>query len=100
RHIIPEMDYPSAFSNWLTLWYTLSAESRELAVCGTDAEAAVRAVNSHYLPHVIVAGCTAESTVPFLQSRFVKDDLLFYVCRNKSCNLPVSAIKQALNDLK
>ena len=99
RHIIPEMDYPSAFSNWLTLWFSLSPDSRELAICGQNAADSVKTINSHYLPHAIVAGCTAESSVPFLQNRFVKDDLMFYVCRNKSCNLPVSTTEQALNDL-
>lgn len=99
RHIIPDMDYPSAFCNWLQLWFRLSAESKELAVCGEEAADAVKAINRHYLPHVMLAGSVTESSVPFLQNRFVKDDLMFYVCRNKSCNLPVPTVEEALNDL-
>lgn len=99
-HLIPVMDYPSAFSNWLNLWLNLSGQNRELAICGDTAENEVKKINSLYLPHVIVAGSITESAMPFLQNRFVKDDLMFYVCRDKTCNLPVNDINTALKDLE
>lgn len=99
RHIVHGIDYPSAFSNWMQLWMNFSGENRELAICGNDAKEAVKEFNSIYLPQVIIAGCTAESDVPFLKNRFVKDVLMFYVCKDKACNLPVSSISQALNDI-
>lgn len=98
--IIPNLDYPSAFSNWLNLWLELSAQNRELAVCGEDAAAAVKEINRHYLPHVIVAGSTLESGVPFLENRFVKDNLMFYVCQNNTCGLPKSSLEEVLKELR
>lgn len=98
--MVPAMDYPSAFSNWLNLWLDLSADNRELAVCGEDALTAVKEVNKHYLPHVITVGSSKQSVVPFLQERFVKEALMFYVCQNKACNLPKSSITEVINDLK
>ncbi len=97
--IIPNLDYPSAFSNWLNLWMELSDKNKELALCGTNAIAAVKEINTHYLPHVLVAGCTTLSTIPFLANRFVNNEDLFYICRNKACGLPKTTIEETLNDL-
>ena len=99
HQVIPNLDYASAFSNWLNLWQELSADNRELAVCGEAAAEAVKAINKEYLPHVIVAGCTAKSVVPFLQNRFAENSLMFYVCQNKACNLPSENLQETLNDL-
>jgi uncharacterized protein len=99
HQVIPNMDYPSAFSNWLNLWLDLSSDNKELAVCGTDAVAAIKEINRHYLPHVIIAGSTNKSIVPFLQNRFDPNGLLFYVCQNKACKLPQNHIDEAFNDL-
>ena len=100
HHMTPNMDYPSAFSNWLNLWMDLSLDNRELAICGPAAVQDIKAINKEYLPHVIIAGCTAESEIPFLKNRFDKDSTLFYICKNKSCGLPLTSAKAALNDLK
>lgn len=99
-HMIPNMDYSSAFSNWLNLWLDLSNVNKELAVCGTNAAEAIKDINKEYLPHVIVAGNTFPSQVPFLQNRFEKDKLLFYICTNRACGLPKTSIEETLKDLK
>ncbi|OYQ34394.1 thioredoxin domain-containing protein [Flavobacterium cyanobacteriorum] len=100
RHIIPTMDYPSAFSNWLNLWLTHSGPGLELAVCGPGATESLKQLNSRYLPHVLIAGCSALSAVPFLKGRFAENELLYYVCRNRACNLPTSSLSQTLAELE
>lgn len=97
--MIPNMDYPSAFSNWLNLWLDLSADNKELAICGEQASEIIKEVNALYQPHVIIAGSTTNSNLPFLKDRFVKNNLMFYVCQNKACKLPTSSLQEALNDL-
>ena len=98
--IIPNLDYPSAFSNWLNLWLELSSNNKELAVCGTNADQSIKEINSKYLPHVLVAGSISDSSVPFLKHRFVQNEQLFYICRNKACGLPKNTIQETLNDLQ
>jgi uncharacterized protein YyaL (SSP411 family) len=98
--IIPNLDYPSAFSNWLNLWLNLSPQNRELAVCGANASEEIKKINSHYLPHIITAGSTKESALPFLANRFVQDELLFYICQNKACGLPLTTTEETLNNLQ
>ncbi|HYD92165.1 MAG TPA: hypothetical protein VEA37_11845 [Flavobacterium sp.] len=97
--IIPNLDYPSAFSNWLNLWLDLSTKNKELAVCGENAVQAIKQINSHYLPHVLIAGSPSESTIPFLEGRFINNSLFYYVCQNKTCHLPVTDLKEALKQL-
>ncbi len=98
--IIPNLDYPSAFSNWLNLWLDLSDKNKELAVCGSDAAEAIKHINNQYLPHVIIAGSKTQSSLPFLENRFVENELLFYICQNKACGLPKKTIEETLTDLK
>ncbi|MFP9112512.1 thioredoxin domain-containing protein [Flavobacterium sp. RHBU_3] len=98
-NIIPSMDYPSAFSNWLNLWLDLSADNRELAVCGTNATEAITTINATYLPHVLVAGTTKDSAIPFLKNRFDNNRQLFYVCQNKACHLPQENLNEVINSL-
>lgn len=99
-HIIPGLDYPSAFANWMELWLSFLPGSKELAVMGADAEAQIKSINTQYLPHLIIAGSTSKSAIPFLQDRFVNDGLMLYVCENKACNLPVSSVGEAMKQLQ
>lgn len=98
--IIPNLDYPSAFSNWLNLWLELSNRNKELAVCGLGAVKSIKEINKYYLPHIIIAGSTSDSTIPFLANRFVQEQELFYICQNKTCGLPKTTITDTLNDLQ
>ncbi|OIQ21782.1 MAG: thioredoxin domain-containing protein [Flavobacterium sp. MedPE-SWcel] len=100
NNIIPNLDYPSGYSNWLNLWLNLSTENKELAICSTNATEAAKNINSEYLPNVIIAGCGKESRVPFLTNRFIENETTFYVCKNKTCNLPSSSITETLEQLK
>lgn len=100
HHMIPNMDYASAYSNWLNLWLNQSEDNKELAVCGKNALENIQKVNSDYLPHVIIAGTAKESHLPFLENRFDEENLLFYICQNKNCLLPNSSLEATLSQLK
>jgi uncharacterized protein len=99
-NIIPGLDYPSAFANWMGLWLAFLPGSKELAVMGNGASEAIMQINSEYLPHIDIAGSAKASSIPFLQNRFVDNRLMFYVCENKACNLPVSSLTEALVQLE
>jgi uncharacterized protein len=100
HHLIPKMDYPSAYSNWLNLWMNSSEDNKELAICGQSALENSRKINSEYLPHLIVAGTTKKTDLPFLENRFLENTDLFYVCQNKSCSLPIKKIEDVFTAIK
>jgi hypothetical protein len=88
QHIIPDVDYPSAFTNWLYTFMNYSDANKELAICGSNALTYAKRINSMYLPQIILAGTDKQSSLPFLSDRFVEGKTLFYVCKNKTCDLP------------
>ena len=100
EHIIPNIDYPSAFSNWLDVFLNYSGQSKELAICGGDALKFANEINNQYLPDIVVAGSDKKSSIPFLKDRYVDGKTLFYVCKNQTCDLPVTNFKQVVEDLR
>ncbi|MBF6607378.1 MAG: thioredoxin domain-containing protein [Flavobacterium sp.] len=98
--IVTDVDYPPAFSNWLLQFMRLSDANRELAICGPDAVQMAAVLHQQYLPHVLIAGTTSDSNLPFLSNRFEAGKNLFYICRNKTCQLPVETMEEAVEQLK
>jgi uncharacterized protein YyaL (SSP411 family) len=86
--ILPNIDYPSAFSNWLSVFLNFSEQNKELAICGQEAFTYVSKINQSYHPNIIIAGTKIPSTLPFLQDRFSEETTLFYLCQNKTCKIP------------
>ena len=99
HHVVPSIEYPSAFSNWLSVFMHFSSQNKELALCGSDAAINIKKINALYLPHVIVSGTTKKSDLPFLKNRYVANKNLFYLCQNKTCELPITSLEQVLNEL-
>lgn len=97
--VLPNIDYPSAFANWLNVFLNFSEENRELAICGKNALENSLLIQENYLPNIIIAGSTKPSELVFLKGRFHLNKDLFYVCQNKTCELPTTNFKEALNDL-
>ncbi len=99
QKVIPNIDYPSAYSNWLNAFLSDSVLNKELAICGENALEYARQINQNYHPNLIIAGTINNSSLPFLKNRFKKIQNLLYLCENKTCNLPTSDfefIKKAL----
>ncbi|WP_298156696.1 thioredoxin domain-containing protein [Flavobacterium sp.] len=98
--VTASIDYPSAFSNWLNLCLNYSGQNLELAITGAEASAHAAAINKAYLPHVLLAGAAAPSQLPFLEHRFEKGKTIFFVCREKTCELPTENVDEVKNRLK
>lgn len=90
QKILPMIDYPSSYSNWLMLLMNELEQNKELAICGKNASEFINKINAAYCPNLIVAGTEKESQLPFLKDRFVENETLFYVCQNQTCLLPTT----------
>ena len=99
HHVLPNIDYPSAFSNWLSVFINFSSQNKELAICGPNASKQLKIINSMYLPNIIIAATNEKSELPFLKNRFVANQDTYYLCQNKTCNLPTTDFNQIINDL-
>jgi uncharacterized protein YyaL (SSP411 family) len=100
QHILPNIDYPSAFSNWLNLLLHFSDAQNELAICTEKASDYLKQLNLLYTPNLIIAGTDKASTLPFLTQRFVQNQTLFYWCHNKTCDLPTADFQEIINKIE
>lgn len=99
QNIIPTIDYPSAFSNWLNVLLNYSNQNKELAICGEKALNYLPLINQKYLPNIIIAGTICESKLPFLENRFVENQTLLYLCQNKTCDLPIADLQEIISKI-
>lgn len=86
--------------HWAVLLNDLVYEPTEIVIAGSDALTLREELHRHYLPFALTAGSTTESTLPLLENRMPQTGTLIYVCRNKTCQLPVTDVTSALYQFK
>lgn len=87
------------YANWGILYAQFATPAYELAIVGPECIRRRREFDQYYLPHVLFIGAENDGTLPLLAHKSVKDQTTIYVCRNRSCNLPVTETSQALEQL-
>ncbi len=91
--------YPPSYSNWLQLILNFTGNFYEVAICGPDAQEKIKELNTYYIPNKLIAGSTTKSNLKLLQDRFSSDTPL-YICVNNTCQLPVTDVYKAVQQLK
>jgi len=99
KKIIPNIDYPSAYSNWLTVLMNYSEQQKELGICGEKALEYLSKINQEYHPNLLLAAANKISELQFLKDRYVENEMLFYVCQNQTCQLPTSNFNEVINKI-
>ena len=89
------------FANWNILMAWFINDPFEVAIVGENYEAKRKEFDKHYLPNVFLSGGVKEGNLPLLENKLVKGQTTIYVCKNKTCKLPLIetsiALKQILN---
>ena len=88
QHIIPKIDYPSAYSNWLLAYLKLSPTCMQIAIVGKNAIIEINKLHMKYEPKYDIFCTKTTSEIPFLKNKYVEGKTLFYVCENKTCGIP------------
>lgn len=83
------------FANWNILLAWFVSDPYEIAIVGDDFELKRKEFDKHYLPNVFLSGGAKEGNLPLLENKLVKGQTTIYVCRNKTCKLPVSDTNEA-----
>ncbi|HKG05497.1 MAG TPA: thioredoxin domain-containing protein [Pedobacter sp.] len=86
--------YGSAYSNWAGQLLAEVFSMNEIAIAGTDINAVKKELNRIYIPNKIVLGGT-NSNLPLLKDK-QSIETKIYICRNKTCQLPVATVEEAL----
>jgi hypothetical protein len=48
---------------------------------------------------MIIAGNVSVSKLPFLENRFSDEETLFYLCQNKTCDIPTYDFKKIIKEI-
>ena len=92
---------PSYMANWGMAFLEAVQGFEEIAISGQNCSTIRKEFGKHFLPFAAFAGSIGKSTLPLLEGREPKDENTFiYVCKNKTCQLPVRAIDDALREIK
>jgi uncharacterized protein YyaL (SSP411 family) len=98
RNIVPQLaKYSTAYSNWTMLLLDEVFGTYEVAITGNNSETFRTEIEQIYIPNKIILG-GKDGSLPLLAEKFDKDTRVF-VCRNKSCGLPVYNITDALKQI-
>jgi len=87
------------YANWAMLMGTMAYEPFEVAIMGEQAAAKNMQLQKHYQPISLFMGGKKED-LPLLEMKLVKNDTYIYVCRNKTCKLPVQETAKAMEQIK
>jgi uncharacterized protein YyaL (SSP411 family) len=92
--------YGSGYSNWASLYSDMLNDLYEVCIVGKDVDEKLLEFHNHYVPNAIFAVSASRSELNLLDQRFVDGKTMIYACRNKTCQLPVSEVKEALKQLE
>ena len=91
----------SSFSHWGSLLMRHVFPDYEVVIAGPEAHLRRAELETHFLPNAVLAGATGtEATLPLLENRLSATETRFFVCRNRSCQLPVSTAEEALQQME
>ena len=94
------MTHTAFYANWAILMDWFINEPYEIAIAGEKAPELRKEFNTHYLPSCIWSGATHNSSLPLLKDKVKSGETLIYVCKNRSCQLPVKTVSEAMKQIQ
>ncbi|TKB99965.1 thioredoxin domain-containing protein [Pedobacter cryotolerans] len=96
KSVLPRIKaYGSAYSNWSIQLLNEVYGINEIAIVGNNVSEIKKEFSQKYIPNKIVLG-GIKSELPLLKGKESEEPKI-YVCRNKTCQLPVNTVEEALN---
>jgi uncharacterized protein YyaL (SSP411 family) len=91
---------PTHMANWAMLLLENIQGLRDIAIAGPEHLAHRKELAKSYLPFAVFMGAATGSKLPLLQGKTTIDGkTAIYVCYNKTCKLPVTTVKEALEQM-
>lgn len=97
-NILPHIEYGQSYSNWLRLYLYETYPFYEIAATGKDFRKLTTELRKTYIPNKLILGAEKKSDLPLLENKFLEEETIF-VCQNKTCQLPVNTVTDALKQI-
>lgn len=91
---------PGYMCHWAVLLAEIIHSPAEIVISGKDALAVRQELHRSYFPFAVTVGSDSKSELPLLQGREPKSETLIYVCKNKTCQLPVTDVADAIRQIE
>jgi uncharacterized protein YyaL (SSP411 family) len=82
-------------TNWGALYCLRVQPTVEIAIVGNTADYLRKDLDRFFIPNKVVLGTTSQSQLPLLED----GQPLIYVCYDKTCQLPVGSVEEALKQI-
>lgn len=92
--------YPTGNHAWLRLASLINQGVLEVAIVGESYQSALGEMQKSYLPSVLFMGTAKEENLELLEHKYVSGKTMIYVCKQKSCRLPVENPGKALVQIR
>ncbi len=91
--------YPTSFGTWACIFLEISIGTNEIVVISEESQRILTQVLKEYIPHkIIMSGTNGSNSFPLLSGKEKNKGAALYLCRDYTCENPVSSIS-ALIDL-
>jgi len=97
-NILPHIEYGQSYSNWLRLYLYETYPFYEIAATGKNFRKLTTELRKTYIPNKLILGAENKSDLPLLENKFLAEETIF-VCQNKTCQLPVNTVTDALKQI-
>jgi uncharacterized protein YyaL (SSP411 family) len=87
------------YAGWAMLMDGYINEPFEIAIVGENAPALKLEFDKHYLPNTILSGASNTSNLSLLKDKYKAGETWIYVCKNKTCGLPVRTVAEAMSQV-
>jgi uncharacterized protein len=87
------------YANWGIVQALFTSPLYEVAIMGDEFADKRKLFDENYLPNVILLGGNTDSKLALLENKMIAGQTAIYVCRDKSCELPVVEVESALQQI-
>lgn len=93
--------YGTAFSNWAILFIHQIILFYEVAIVGENNKKTLQEFLSHYRPNKVVAASNSKekNVLEIFKGKKEIEKTMFYVCENKSCQVPTDKMQAAIQQI-
>jgi uncharacterized protein len=91
--------FPTGYSNWMQVLLWKQKGFYQIIISGKNADEVKKELQKFYLPNALILALNNQSSIPLLADKTISDEIKIYVCKDKTCGLPLSNVLEAIKHL-
>jgi uncharacterized protein len=93
------LHYPGAYAHWGALLIGDLFPKLEIVVSGPNVHSVLLSLGQHYYPGAYLLPLITDLEIPLAQGRFSTEKNQIYICKDRTCRLPVNTVEEALIEM-